>query len=141
LAPAAARGGAAAAMQHDADEQADVLDADIYNERLDAVEECFQNTRQRNNIATAGYFIEIFPEECNVQDSWFMEVTTSKIVNGKLRGIWCKANSLTAETSKQNSTGLCLGTCQRLWRSIHFHRRVSRALTDPIFQRFSALTL
>ena len=47
MAPAAARGGAAAAMQHDADEQADVLDADIYNEQLDAVEECFQNTRQR----------------------------------------------------------------------------------------------
>ena len=70
----------------------------FFKEHSDADRIARVNALVANNIATAGYFIEIFPEECNVQDRWFMEVTTTKIVNGKLRGIWCKANSLTAES-------------------------------------------
>ncbi len=53
------------------------------------------------NVATARYFIEIFPEASNFQnqtDRLFMEVTQSKIDIGKLRGNWCKANSLTPES-------------------------------------------
>jgi hypothetical protein len=49
------------------------------------------------NKATAGFFIEAFPET-PATERWFMEVTQSKIINGKVRGIWCKANSLTPES-------------------------------------------
>ena len=78
----------------------------VLKEHSDADRIARVNALVVNNIATAGYFIEIFPEECNVQDRWFMEVTTSKIVNGKLRGIWCKANSLTAESKTVQSCAL-----------------------------------
>jgi hypothetical protein len=51
------------------------------------------------NKSTAGFFIEAFTEPPETE-RWFMEVTHSKIINGKVRGIWCKANSLTPESKK-----------------------------------------
>ncbi len=49
------------------------------------------------NKATVGFFIEAFPKPPETE-RWFMDITQSKIVNGKVRGTWCKANSLTPES-------------------------------------------
>ncbi len=55
------------------------------------------NALVAENKATAGFFIEAFTEPPETE-RWFMEVTQSKIVNGKVRGTWCEANSLTPES-------------------------------------------
>ena len=55
------------------------------------------NALVAENKATAGFFIEAFTEPPETE-RWFMEVTQSKIINGKVRGTWCKENSLTPES-------------------------------------------
>lgn len=55
------------------------------------------NALVAKNQATAGFFIEAFTKKPETE-RWFMEVTESKIINGKVRGTWCEANSLTPES-------------------------------------------
>jgi len=68
----------------------------ILNVHSDADRIARVNALVAKNQATAGFFIEVFTEVTEA-DRWFMEVTQSKIINGKVRGTWCTANSLTAE--------------------------------------------
>ncbi len=50
------------------------------------------------NVATVGFFVEMFPDPDIVEhpdERWFMQVTNAKISNGEVRAKWCQADSLT----------------------------------------------
>ena len=60
--------------------------------------------------ATAGWFVEVFPEDDEKlapEDRWFAEVTENKLVSsseGKAcRAMWCKVNTLAREIPIQNT--------------------------------------
>ena len=58
------------------------------------------------NEATPGFFIEAIPSKDCPNDRWFMQVTSATITNQTLTGIWCHTNSLTLETSVEDTIHL-----------------------------------